>query len=73
MIAGTTSHPALRAIAITLAVALPGSRLVELDGSGHVTYFERPEEFAAAVRDFVRPLGIRSDRPMGHVAVPATT
>lgn len=52
VIAGTTSHPALRAIAVTLARTLPTARLLTLTGSGHVTYFERPDEFAAAVRDF---------------------
>lgn len=61
VIAGTTSHPALRAIAVTLAHTLPRARLVELDGSGHVTYAERPEEFAAAVRDFSRLLGAVND------------
>jgi pimeloyl-ACP methyl ester carboxylesterase len=52
VITGTTSHRALRAIATSLARILPGGHLVELDGSGHVTYFERPDEFARAVRDF---------------------
>lgn len=61
VIAGTTSHPALRAIAVTLARSLPDARLVELDGSGHVTYFERPDQFADEVRDFARLLGRVSD------------
>lgn len=52
VIAGTESHPALRAIATTLARALPGARFVELAGSGHVTYAERPDEFARAVAAF---------------------
>jgi pimeloyl-ACP methyl ester carboxylesterase len=52
VISGTTSHPALRAIAATLARTLPRAHLVELDGCGHVTYFERPGAFAAAVRAF---------------------
>jgi pimeloyl-ACP methyl ester carboxylesterase len=51
VIAGTTSHPALRAIAATLARTLPDARLLELDGSGHVTYVERPDDFARAVRE----------------------
>jgi hypothetical protein len=38
-----------------------------------VTYFERPDEFAAAARDFARQLGVFSDRPMGQVGVPAAT
>ncbi|MDQ0383005.1 alpha/beta fold hydrolase [Amycolatopsis thermophila] len=52
VLAGTTSHPALRAIASTLARALVDARFVELEGSGHVTYAERPDEFARAVAAF---------------------
>jgi 3-oxoadipate enol-lactonase len=52
VIAGTDSHPALKAIAATLARALPDARFVELTGSGHVTYAERPDEFARAVAAF---------------------
>ena len=73
VIAGTTSHPALRAIAATLARTLPHAQMVELDGSGHVTYFERPDEFAAAVRDFSRQLGVLNEPPIAHVGVPAAT
>ena len=72
VIAGTTSHPALRVIAATLARTMPHARLVELDGSGHVTYAERPEEFADAVRNFSRQLGVLSDRPMADIGVPRT-
>lgn len=52
VIAGTESHPALRAIAAALARALPDARFIELAGSGHVTYAERPDEFARAVAAF---------------------
>jgi pimeloyl-ACP methyl ester carboxylesterase len=52
VIAGTESHPAPRAIAKALARALPDSRLIELAGSGHVTYAERPDQFAQAVAVF---------------------
>ena len=52
VIAGTESHPALRAIAAALARALPDARLLELAGSGHVTYAERPDQFARAVAAF---------------------
>jgi pimeloyl-ACP methyl ester carboxylesterase len=52
VLAGTESHPALRAIASTLARALPDARFVELAGSGHVTYAERPEDFARVVAAF---------------------
>lgn len=51
VIAGTTSHPALRDIAATLARTLPDARLLTLEGSGHVTYVERPDDFSRAVRD----------------------
>jgi len=52
VVAGTESHPALRAIAATLARALPDARFVELAGAGHVTYAERPDDFARAVAAF---------------------
>jgi 3-oxoadipate enol-lactonase len=46
---GSKSHPTFRAIAGILAENIPGAQFVELEGSGHVTYVERPTEFAAAV------------------------
>lgn len=52
VLTGEVSHPALRAIAATLAGALPHARLLTLAGAGHVTYAERPDEFAAAVAGF---------------------
>ena len=52
VVAGTESHPALRAVTATLARALPDARFTELAGSGHVTYAERPDEFARAVAAF---------------------
>lgn len=52
VISGTISHPALRTIAAVLAESLPHGRLVSLDGSGHGTHSERPDEFAAAVAAF---------------------
>jgi pimeloyl-ACP methyl ester carboxylesterase len=52
VVKGTTSHPALQSIADTLAAAIPGARLTALDGAGHVTYAERPDQFAAAVAGF---------------------
>lgn len=51
VIAGTTSHPALREAAHTLARWLRDARFLELD-SGHVTYAEQPEAFARAVAAF---------------------
>ena len=52
VIAGTESHPAPRAITAALARALPSARFIELAGSGHVTYAERPDEFTQAVAAF---------------------
>ena len=52
VVSGTTSHPAMRAIATTLARDLPRGRLLELADCGHVTYVERPDEFASAVSTF---------------------
>lgn len=52
MMRGSESDPTLRAIAGILAEGIPGARLVELEGAGHVTYFEKPAEFAAAVSSF---------------------
>ena len=51
VVAGTASHPALRAGAHTLADWLPDARYLELD-CGHVTYAEQPEQFARAVAVF---------------------
>ncbi len=51
-IRGNESDPMFRTIAATLAQNIPDARLIELQGSGHVTYFEQPTEFAAAVRAF---------------------
>ena len=59
VIAGTISHAALRSIAATLARALPDARFVELDGSGHVTYAERPDDFARAVAAFTHEISDR--------------
>jgi pimeloyl-ACP methyl ester carboxylesterase len=52
VIRGSESAPALRAIAGILAESIPHARLVELQGSGHVTYFEKPAEFAAVIESF---------------------
>ncbi len=66
VIAGATSHPTLRAIARTLARALPDARFLEVQGSGHVTYAERPDEFASAVAAFATEAPAR--HPSGAAA-----
>lgn len=53
---GSESIPLFRSVADMLARHIPGARLVELEGSGHVTYAEKPEEFAAAVMEFAGTL-----------------
>ncbi|MGD9701193.1 MAG: alpha/beta fold hydrolase [Acidimicrobiia bacterium] len=60
VIAGSSSHPSLRTVAHRLAAALADARLIELDDCGHVTYVERPEEFAHAVSVFAAELDRRA-------------
>jgi 3-oxoadipate enol-lactonase len=36
-----------------MAQAIPGARLVEIAGAGHLSNLERPSEFVAAVSDFI--------------------
>jgi pimeloyl-ACP methyl ester carboxylesterase len=60
VIAGSTSHPSLRSTAHRLAAVLPDARLVEMADCGHVTYAERPEEFAHAVSLFAAELHRRT-------------
>jgi 3-oxoadipate enol-lactonase len=59
IVRGSESHPMFRAIAATLAEHIPHAKLLELQGSGHVTYAERPVEFAIAVESFASSLGAR--------------
>lgn len=56
IIRGSDSDPGLRTIAGILAETIPGAHFVELQGSGHVTYFEKPAEFAATVESFAQEL-----------------
>lgn len=63
VIAGTESHPALRAIAATLVRHLPDARSVQLAGSGHVTYAEQPAAFARAVAAFATEVTGRRAAP----------
>jgi 3-oxoadipate enol-lactonase len=54
ILCGSESHPVFPAIASVLAESIPSAQLVRFEGSGHVTYAERPAEFAAAVEAFAR-------------------
>ena len=60
VLSGSASHPSFRSVAHHLAAALPDARFVELEGSGHVTYAERPDEFANTVRVFAAELDRRT-------------
>jgi pimeloyl-ACP methyl ester carboxylesterase len=59
IVRGSESHPMLRTIAATLAEYIPHANLLELQGSGHVTYAEKPEEFATSVESFAHSLSFR--------------
>jgi pimeloyl-ACP methyl ester carboxylesterase len=63
VLSGTESHPSLRTFAAVLARRLPTARLVELAGSGHVTYAERPAGFAEAVASFAAGAFAQTGRP----------
>lgn len=56
IVTGSESHPLLRHVASLLAENIPTAELIELEGSGHVTYAEKPEEFARAATEFVQRL-----------------
>lgn len=60
ILCGSESHPSFRSVAHRLAAALPDARFVALEGSGHVTYAERPDEFENAVRVFAAELDRRT-------------
>jgi pimeloyl-ACP methyl ester carboxylesterase len=57
---GSESHPMFQAITSTLAATMPYAQLLELQDSGHVTYAEKPEEFATAVELFASSSAFKS-------------
>ncbi|RFU21043.1 alpha/beta fold hydrolase [Geodermatophilus marinus] len=64
LMAGTESSPELAAASRLVAGALPGARVVELPGQGHVAMTTAPELFAGVLLDFLRarqqePAGVR--------------
>jgi 3-oxoadipate enol-lactonase len=69
VIAGTTSHPALRSVARRLTAALADARFVEIDG-GHVPYLEHPETFSHAVSVFAAELERRATVPSRRQGTP---
>ncbi|MFB4303079.1 alpha/beta fold hydrolase [Actinomadura sp. NTSP31] len=46
-----------------IAGAVPGARYAEIPGAGHLAHQERPEAFAAAVRDFLVPRSEPEENP----------
>jgi len=56
ILTGSTSHATLRTIARTLAAGIPDSELVEIEGSGHLIYLDKPDAFAEAVLRFAREI-----------------
>jgi pimeloyl-ACP methyl ester carboxylesterase len=60
VLSGGASHLSFRSVAHRLVAALPDARFVELEGSGHVTYAEGPDEFENAVRVFAAELDRRT-------------
>jgi 3-oxoadipate enol-lactonase len=56
IVKGDRSHPVLMRIADRLANDIPGAELVQVRGSGHVTYAEQPAAFTDAVRAFTARL-----------------
>jgi pimeloyl-ACP methyl ester carboxylesterase len=48
-----------------LAAALPQAELVEIDGVGHLIHYEKPQEAAAAINDFLRRVGSGVLAPAG--------
>lgn len=57
VVTGERSHPSHLSVAHRLVAAWPEARLVELEQSGHVTYAERPDDFARALAAFAAGLG----------------
>lgn len=53
---GDADERSTPAVAAALHAAIPGSRLVMLDGLGHEAYLEAPGRFDAAVRSFLRSI-----------------
>lgn len=53
VIVGTDDKISPPAEMADMAQAIPGARLVEIAGAGHLSNLERPSEFVAAISDFI--------------------
>ena len=52
LICGTkdATYPGIKAI----NAAVPGAKVVDLEGAGHISNVEQPEKFTNAIRDFIK-------------------
>jgi pimeloyl-ACP methyl ester carboxylesterase len=55
VVSGSESHPVLRRVARALSDGLSNATFEEIQGAGHVTYAEAPDQFAAIVKTAARP------------------
>jgi len=44
------TYPGMQA----LTTAIPGAKLVDIEGAGHISNVEQPEKFTKAIRDFIK-------------------
>ena len=44
------TYPGMQAINATV----PGSKLVDLEGAGHIANVEQPDKFTKTIRDFIK-------------------
>lgn len=58
LVAGSDDRTAPPAVMQRMAQEIPGSRLVVLDGCGHLGPMDQPDAFNAAVGDFLRERGL---------------
>jgi pimeloyl-ACP methyl ester carboxylesterase len=52
---GTRSREPLRRVARSLAAAIPGARVHEIEGAGHAAAFDAPAGFARVIAEATRP------------------
>jgi len=56
ILTGSNSHTTFKTIGRVLAAGIPDAELVEVEGSGHLIYLDKPDAFANAVLRFARQL-----------------